>query len=161
MTTFIFEGGDYIKPGTFEALPEGKYKVKISKTDLTPNKQQTGDVLKLTFDIIEGEYIGLKFFQNLNVKHIDEKTVKYAHNSLRGLMKAVDLIKITDTSQLLNKELIIDVKIKEYNGKPINNVYDYESLSNDYPNLISQKQQQVNQMVEDEKNFNDFSFEKK
>lgn len=44
------------QPGAFQILPKGAYVVKIINVKIENNKKETGQHLKLAFDIAEGEY---------------------------------------------------------------------------------------------------------
>jgi hypothetical protein len=127
MAALNYERGKYVPQGEFPPVPDGKYRVKISESELKPNKAGTGSYLKLVFDILKpDEYSGRKLFENLNIKHEDTVTRKIAENNLNGILQAIMLQKMNDTNQLLNKFLIVKVitkkdkqdilrnKIKEY-----------------------------------------------
>jgi len=129
MVAFNHIIGEYERQNNFDPIPKGTYKTKISLAEIKQNRQQTGNVLKLTFDIIAGDYEGRKIFENLNIKHPNADTVKIAYNNINGIGKAIGLSAVTDTNQLLNKPLMIDVGQKEEQGKVRNRIYGYESIA--------------------------------
>jgi hypothetical protein len=108
MTAFNHTRGKYEKPGNF-ILPDGYYEIECTVSNFTDNNAGTGKVLKLTFDILEGEYANRKHFDNLNLIYPEEWAVNNATNTLNGILEAVGMDNMTDTDQLLGKKLCVEV----------------------------------------------------
>lgn len=48
----------------FEVLPDGNYDLKIADVQLTKTKESNKPMLKITFEVVGGEYAGKKIFEN-------------------------------------------------------------------------------------------------
>ena len=115
MTAFNYTRGDYVPVGDYSLLPDGEYQVEITDCNLGDNKQGTGKILKITYTILDGEYSRRKIFDNLNIINESQQAQAIANNALNGILKAIDIAKMTDTANLLRKELCI--KIHNYKNK--------------------------------------------
>ena len=111
-----------VEPSGFEPLPEGEYKVILQSADgpiETANK--TGSYLKLKFQVIEGEFKNRIVFENLNLWRTgntekDKTTIRIAQSRLRDLCLAVGKTRIKDTMELVNKPLIVRLKVRDSGG---------------------------------------------
>jgi hypothetical protein len=102
----------------FDIVPAGEYVAVIEESSIVANKQGTGEILKLTYQVIDGPFKGRKIFNNLNIKHSGSEksaqTEAIARKSLNSICVAVGLQgTITDTTQLHDKPLKVDVKVSE------------------------------------------------
>jgi len=101
-----------VKKG-LEAVPAGEYLVIVEESDYLENKSGTGMILKLTYQIIDGPFKGMKIFDNMNLQHVNKQTEAIARQSLNSLGVAVGISNIKDSSQLHNIPFKIDVRVKE------------------------------------------------
>lgn len=98
---------------SFDVIPAGEYIAIIENSDYTPNKKGSGQYLKLTYQIIDGPMKGRKLFEILNIENNSNQAQQIARNSLNSIALAVGIkIVIRDSSELHNKPLKIDVRIK-------------------------------------------------
>lgn len=103
----------------FEPLPVGEYKVILQSAEgPIETANGTGSYLKLRFQVIEGEYKNRVLFENLNLwrtgtSEKDKTTIRIAQSKLRDLCLAVGKAKIKDTSELLNKPLVVHLKVRD------------------------------------------------
>jgi hypothetical protein len=113
--------------GSFEPLPAGKYVMAVTESEMTPNKAATGEYLKLTFEVMDGEHQGRKMFRNLNLNHPNEKAVTMARQELSALCAAIGKTAIRDSVELHDKPMIVDVTVKAGRGDygPSNEVREY------------------------------------
>jgi len=73
----------------FDALPIGEYECLISKIDLKPNRNQTGDVIKIELTVVEGKCSGRKLFDNLNWTHDNNQAQEIGRKNLARMIKSV------------------------------------------------------------------------
>lgn len=125
-----------IEPFNFEPLPVGEYKVILQSAEgPIETANGTGSYLKLRFRVIEGEYKNRLLFENLNLwrtgqSEKDKTTIRIAQSKLRDLCLAVGKAKIRDTSELLNKPLIVHLKIRDGgNYGPQNEITAYKPIN--------------------------------
>lgn len=97
----------------FDIIPAGEYIAVIESSDLVPTKAGTGEILKLTYQIIDGPQKGKKLFNNLNLKNPNQQAVQIATRSLNSIGVAVGVTDIKDSSQLHNIPMKIDVMVKD------------------------------------------------
>jgi hypothetical protein len=98
---------------SIDAVPAGEYTVVIESSDYVPNKQGTGMILKLTYQIIDGPQKGKKIFENLNLENVNKQAEEISRKALNSIGVAVGVNKIQDSAQLHNIPLKIDVTVKE------------------------------------------------
>jgi len=97
----------------FEALPPGEYPVLIDAAEVKLTKAKTGSFLKLETSVIEGEYKGRKIFHNITLKNPNAKAEEIGVRELATLGQAVAMLAITDSSELVNKAVIVKLKVKD------------------------------------------------
>ena len=102
-----------VEPTTeFDAIPAGKYLAVITESEVKANKAGTGSFLKLTFQIIEGEYKNRLLWARLNLDNPNDTAVKIARAELSAICRAVGVMKPSDSAELHNLPLVIKVKCK-------------------------------------------------
>jgi len=111
-------------------LPAGVYLAHIVESDVQPLKSGNGEGLKLTFEVIDGQFKGRKVYENLNIRHTSEDTQRIAQSQLSALCHAVNVIKLMDTAALHFKPVRINVTVREAVGqyKASNNIKGYEAV---------------------------------
>lgn len=119
-----------VEPADFTPLPEGKYPVVVSASEMKPTKENTGSYLELELTVIEGAYNGRKVWARLNLENQSATAVKIARQQLSAICRAVGVLTINDSSQLHNRPLLIHVVCKpRSDGNGITNeVKSYEPL---------------------------------
>lgn len=114
-------GGNYIPDPneteeSFEIVPVGEYIAVISASDYVPNKKGTGMILKLTYDIIDGEFKGRKIFENLNLENENAQAAQIAKKSLNSICLACGVQTVQDSAQLHGIPMLLDVGVKAAQG---------------------------------------------
>jgi len=99
--------------GDFEALPAGEYLAVIENSLIADTKSGSGKMLKLTYQVIDGVFRGKKIFENLNIINSNLQAQEIAKKTLNSIGVACGVSQITDSEQLHNIPLIIDVVVKE------------------------------------------------
>jgi hypothetical protein len=129
MAQFNFDASTVAPQQSTGPLPAGTYLAHIVESDVQPLKSGNGEGLKLTFEIIDGQFKGRKVWENLNIRHSNEDTQRIAQSQLSGLCHAVNVIKLLDTAALHFKPVRINVTVREAQGiyKASNNIKGYEA----------------------------------
>jgi len=97
---------------SFEIIPAGEYLVIIEASDFINNKKGTGQILKLTYQVIDGPMKGKKLFENLNMVNESDQAQQISKRTLNSIGLAVGISHIKDSEQLHNIPLVVDVRIK-------------------------------------------------
>ena len=59
-----------VEPSTpMDVLPKGKYLCMAIASELKPTRNNTGEYLQITFEVLEGNYKGRKIFERLNIRN--------------------------------------------------------------------------------------------
>jgi hypothetical protein len=98
-------------------IPPGKYKAVITKSEERPTKAQTGSMLVLTCQIIDGPHNGVTLMDRLNLNNPNKTTEEIAQRTLSAICRAVGVMMPNDSSDLHDKPLMITVKIKPAEGQ--------------------------------------------
>jgi hypothetical protein len=103
-----------VEPTTnFEPLPAGKYLAVITDSEEKPTKTGTGHYLQLTFQVVDGPYKGRNLWARLNLDNPNTKAVEIAQAELSAICRAVGVMAPTDSVELHNLPLVINVKCKK------------------------------------------------
>ncbi len=131
MAQFNFDASQVAPQQSTGPLPAGVYLAHITESDVQPLKSGNGEGLKLTFEILDGQFKGRKVWENLNIRHANEDTQRIAQSQLSALCHAVNVIKLMDTAALHFKPVRINVTVREAVGqyKANNNIKGYEAAS--------------------------------
>lgn len=120
--------------GEFKPLPAGWYTARITKADLL-DTAAGGKRIALRFDIVGPTHQGRVVFGNLNIKNASEKAERIGWQQFGEVARAVGLVRVDDTDQLIGKTLKIKLKEKaaEGNYPAGNDVNGYGSLDGAAP----------------------------
>jgi len=92
----------------FTPLPNGKYVAMI--TEAIDKISEAGfKYVALTATIGDGEHEGRLLWPNLNLKHPDQKVVRYARQELKSIQVATGRLNIKDTCEIKNIPMVITV----------------------------------------------------
>jgi hypothetical protein len=98
----------------FDVIPAGEYPAVITASEYNMNKQGTGKVLALTYEIIDGHFNGSKLFNYLNLEHQKENVVAMARRTLNAIGVAVGITSVVTNSEMLhNIPMKIEVGVKD------------------------------------------------
>jgi len=100
-------------------LPVGEYVVEITDSDFKETKNGLGKYINFEFTVIDGEYVGRKFYENLNVVNKNDKTVEIANRALKDLLRSTNTLDkpFKNTAMLHN----IPLKVRASMGKRSDN----------------------------------------
>ena len=99
--------------GTFEPLPAGCYTCTISQAELKDTNAGNGQYIKLRYDITGPTHQGRVVFSNLNIKNANPKAEEIGRQQLGEIMRALGLITVADTDQLIGGQIGIKITIKD------------------------------------------------
>ena len=129
MAHFSFDASTVAPQAVTGPIPAGTYLAHCIESDVAPLKSGNGTGLKMTFEILDGQYKGRRIWENLNIQHTNEDTQRIAQSQLSALCHAVNVIKLEDTAALHFKPVKVKVVVREAQGQyqASNNVKGYES----------------------------------
>ena len=113
MAQITFNAAAVIPKKSFEPIPAGSYLVSISESAIKPNSKGTGQLLNLTFDVLDGAHKGRKIFDRLNVQNSNPVAEKIGQEALSAICHATGVLQLADTNQLHGKPIVVKVKIRK------------------------------------------------
>jgi hypothetical protein len=101
--------------GGFEAMPAGKYPVRVIEAELSDTKDGTGQYIKVQLEVIGDDYTNRRLFHNFNIKNKNPKAVEIGLGQLKSLLTKAGSkkTKITSPQDLINLEAVASVKIRK------------------------------------------------
>jgi hypothetical protein len=107
----------------FTPLPDGKYTVKIDRCQYTTTKETRLPMFAWCLIVKEGQHSGRYVFHNRVLRDAD--SVKWAKNEFARVGLRADRMSdlVTMIGEVLDKTVEIQIKNKDHNGKPIQNVF--------------------------------------
>lgn len=96
-------------------IPAGQYHVSVEKADLADTKTG-GKMIKVQFNIVEGDQEGRKIFNQYNIQNASPQAVQIGLGSLKSMMKAFkhpNPNRLESTAELVGLHGMIRTKIEE------------------------------------------------
>lgn len=112
MAKFKFNSKGKERMGSITPLPAGKYKAVVEKSEIKKTKDKSGKYIKLTFNVQVDKKKRRKIFNNYNIVNNSVEAVEIAEKEISSLCDAVGIKKFSDTAQLHDKPLVIQLGIK-------------------------------------------------
>lgn len=112
--------------------PKGDYLVEIIDSDWVKTKKGDGHFVKLTMEILKGDYKGRKYYQNVNLDNPNPAAVEMAENEWASIHTAIGKSKaVKDTKELHKKPFIMSLYVKtdKETKEESNGVTGYSSVS--------------------------------
>ena len=125
MAILDFNATDVAPNSPLEALPAGTYECCIVESGMFPTKSGTGSFLKLTFEVVSGEYTGRKLFARLNLDNPSPTAVQIARGDLSAICRAVGVMSPHDSEELHNLPLLVTVKVRHLEDGDVNDIKSY------------------------------------
>lgn len=105
--------GDHDTEQRGGALPNGKYRLEVTSTDIKPNAKGTGKVFKAEIEVIDPKELrGRKIFLNENIEHDNPEVERIGTEGFAKLIKACgipDDEELSDTEDLHEKPFMASV----------------------------------------------------
>lgn len=111
-----FNADEHEGVADFKALPNGKYPVEITDTDVVRNSNDTGTLIKITHKVYEGEFKGRILWKNINYTHeTSPQAQEIGENELANLLTSVgmNVLPDNDTEHLHGKKVMAKVTFKK------------------------------------------------
>ena len=113
MSLLNFNASEVAPSIGFTPIPAGRYVAVINDSGMRPTKSGNGQYLQLEFEIIEGEHVGRRLWDRLNLENTNPEAVRIARADLSAICHAVNVLTPQDSVELHNIPLVIVVKCKK------------------------------------------------
>ena len=106
-----------VEGSKYGLLPVGEYIAEITNSDYKVTKNGLGKYIELEFTILDGDYVGRKFWDRLNVIHENKQAQDIANATLKDILSAIGHSGyLRDTSNLHNRPLKMKISITTRKG---------------------------------------------
>ena len=112
----------------YGTIPAGWYGVTISKAEVKPIKAGNGEYINMMFSITGPTHQGRTVWGRINIRNPNPKAEEIGLQQLGELLRATGISQLSDTNQLIGKELSIKVIIKEDDHGERNEVKGFKAL---------------------------------
>jgi len=92
-------------------IPTGEYLVQIVDSDMKPTKNNDGQYLELTHEVIDGPYKGRKVWARLNLDNPNAQAVEIANRDFAAIRHATGVMNPRDSADLHRKPMVIRVEM--------------------------------------------------
>lgn len=107
-----------VKPDSgFRLIPAGKYTAMLIASELMNTKANDGMILKLKFQITEGDEAGSEIGSTINWRNKSQKAQEIGRAQFSALCHAVGVLGTQETEDLHFRPLVIDVRVEETESK--------------------------------------------
>ncbi|AMO55655.1 hypothetical protein GZ77_09010 [Endozoicomonas montiporae] len=117
-----FKANDYSPAQGFEPLPNGDYIAMITESELKHTRAGTGQYIKFTWTVMDGEYSGRKIWSNHNIINPNQTAEKIAREEISAIAHAIDRPEARTTEEMENIPCSITLTIKQEDGRDPSNV---------------------------------------
>ena len=101
--------------GEFIVIPAGKYRACLVADELRDNSQNTGKVLKVTIQIMEGQFAGETLTDYINITNASAQCQAIGQGTLKRICNLCGVqYPLKDTAVLMGKPLGVDIKVKKF-----------------------------------------------
>lgn len=127
---YDYNAEDYKPMENREPIPPGKYEAQIVESSVDDTKNGNGKVLKLVWQVLDGEFQGRKVFDRVNLANPNQQAVEIGQRQLSSICRAVGRLRIQDSSELHDVPCVISVKIRPAKGEygPSNEINGYAQV---------------------------------
>lgn len=98
---------------TFEPLPAGEYQMQVIESEIKPTKENTGQMLVLTLEVLSGPHENRKVWDRLNIVNQNADTQRIAQRALADLCLAIGVPSVTDSEVLHFKPFTARIGIRQ------------------------------------------------
>jgi len=122
----------------FEPVPAGWYNARITEAEVKSTKAGTGTYLKVRYDITGPTHQGRVIYGNINLSNPNQQAEQIGIQQLGSLARAIGLEVISDSDQLINRDVQIKLSIKkdtsgQYNDS--NDVKGFKAIDGTMPSM--------------------------
>lgn len=112
----------------YGTIPAGWYGVTISKAEVKTIKAGNGEYINIMFTITGPTHQGRTVWGRINIRNPNPKAEEIGLQQLGELLRATGIAQLSNTDQLIRKELSIKVIIKEDDQGERNEVKGFKAL---------------------------------
>lgn len=112
----LFDASQVNPESQFDPIPSGEYVAMIIDSDMKTTRNNRGQYLELTHQILEGPYTGRQVWARLNLVNDNPKTVEIAQQHLSAVCHAANVMRVNDSQQLHNIPMVIRVEFVKADG---------------------------------------------
>lgn len=112
MAQLIFNAADVAPQESPAPIPAGVYLAHAIDSDVAPTRSG-GEMLKLTFQVLQGPFANRKVFANINHRNPSADAERIGQAQLSALCRAVGVMNLQQTAQLHQRPVLIRVKIRK------------------------------------------------
>ena len=124
-----FSANDYEPHQGFEPLPNGEYVAMITEEEIKQTKAGTGQYLKFTWTVMDGQYTGRKLWSNHNIINPNETAQQIGRQEISAIAHAIGRPAASTSEELVNVPCKITVRIKQEAGRePSNEIKKWEAI---------------------------------
>jgi len=122
----------------FEPVPAGWYNARITEAEVKSTKAGTGSYIKVRYDITGPTHQGRVIYGNINLSNPNQQAEQIGIQQLGSLARAIGLEVISDSDQLINRDVQIKLSIKkdtsgQYNDS--NDVKGFKAIDGTMPSM--------------------------
>lgn len=114
-----FNVGDLPTSGGYDPLPAGWYSATITKADLNPTKDGTGQRINIRYDITGPSHQGRVVFGGLNIRNKSPQAEEIGRQQLGDICRCIGLSSIQDTDQLIGNPIMVKLKLDGDRNEPV------------------------------------------
>lgn len=104
---------DIPEQDSFEPIPAGWYNARITEAEVKSTKAGNGSYIKIRYDIIGPSHQGRVIYGNINLSNPNQQAEQIGIQQLGSLARAIGLEVISDSDQLINRDVQIKLSIKK------------------------------------------------
>lgn len=140
-----------VKANDFEVIPAGEYPAIVTKSEMKPTKDGTGQRLNLTIQILSGKYQNRTVFDGLNVKNKSAVAEQIGRGQLKALCVAVNVPNPQASEELHSKPFNVKLKVgTDQNGNSRNEVAGYKARIATTPPVEQTKTNMISEAFEEQ-----------
>lgn len=112
----FFDATQIAPQSSSSPIPAGTYLAYITEASLKVPKSGAGQMLALTFEVLDGQFKGRKVWERLNIQHEKADTQRIAQSQLSAICHAINILRPTSEQDLCFKPMNIKVTVREAQG---------------------------------------------
>lgn len=102
---------------SFEPIPPGWYPVVVLAAEVVDTKARDGKRVKIELEVVGEQFSGRKIFTGFNIVNPNPKASEIGLRELAQFSKACGLVVVRDTSEFIDKSLLVKVAIRADAGR--------------------------------------------
>ena len=129
---------DIPEQDSFDPIPAGWYNARITEAEVKSTKAGTGSYIKVRYDITGPTHQGRVIYGNINLSNPNQQAEQIGIQQLGSLARAIGLEVISDSDQLINRDVQIKLSVKkdtsgQYNDS--NDVKGFKAVDGAMPSM--------------------------